>query len=318
MRRRALLLAFLVGGLAVAGTAGLAGSVAAGNDRPSSRTALARAELADAPAPTAFSRARDAFARDHDDRLNVSAALAVALVLTLRRRLVARTRARRPRPPAPARRHPAHPRTTTAARHRPLLTARPVPRRAPPERAPMTQATMARPHVPRRTFPPLPLIALVVVGALLCAAMAYALRDPEVVPRVTVENPSDIGVNVSVHPANDSSRLILADRAADHLGHQPRRARPGRRVDLHVLVRWRRRRHPARVTAKLAADGWRVSVPESVIAATAVGHVRSRVPLSRVREPRATRSSRWARRCSRRGSWRASGAASGCPRSRCS
>ena len=43
----------------------------------------------------------------------------------------------------------------------------------------MTQATMARPHVPRRTFPPLPLIALVIVGALLCAAMAYALRDPD-------------------------------------------------------------------------------------------------------------------------------------------
>ncbi len=83
MRRRALLLAFLVGGLAVAGTAGLAGSVAAGNDRPSNRAALARAELADAPAPTAFSRARDAFARDHDDRFNTSAALAVALVLTL-------------------------------------------------------------------------------------------------------------------------------------------------------------------------------------------------------------------------------------------
>ncbi len=83
MRRRALLLAFLVGGLAVAGTAGLAGSVTAGNDRPSNRAALARAELADAPAPTAFSRARDAFARDHGDRFNTSAALAVALVLTL-------------------------------------------------------------------------------------------------------------------------------------------------------------------------------------------------------------------------------------------
>ena len=83
MRRRALLLAFLVGGLAVAGTAGLAGSVA-GGQRPSVEPRrAARAELADAPAPTAFSRARDAFARDHDDRFNTSAALAVALVLTL-------------------------------------------------------------------------------------------------------------------------------------------------------------------------------------------------------------------------------------------
>ena len=53
MRRRAILLALLVGGLAAAGTVGLAGSVAAGSDHPSSRTALARAELADAPAATA-------------------------------------------------------------------------------------------------------------------------------------------------------------------------------------------------------------------------------------------------------------------------
>jgi len=83
MRRRALLLALLVGGLAAAGTAGLVGSVVTGNDRPSSHTALARADLADAPAPTAFNRARDALARDHSDRLNTSAALAVFLVLTL-------------------------------------------------------------------------------------------------------------------------------------------------------------------------------------------------------------------------------------------
>ena len=71
MRRRALLLAFLVGGLAVAGTAGLAAK-RRGAATTVRRTAprSARAELADAPAPTAFSRARDAFARDHDDRFN--------------------------------------------------------------------------------------------------------------------------------------------------------------------------------------------------------------------------------------------------------
>ena len=83
MRRRALLLALFVGGLAAVGTVGLAGGVTAGTARPSSHPALARAELADAPAPTAFSRARDALARDHRDRLNTSAALAAALVLTL-------------------------------------------------------------------------------------------------------------------------------------------------------------------------------------------------------------------------------------------
>ena len=183
MRRRALLLAFLVGGLARRRhrRSGPEASLRATTVRPNRATALARAELADAPAPTAFSRARDAFARDHDDRFNASAALAVALVLTLAGGWwLARERAARVRQPllVATRRTRAPP---TAARHRPLLTPRPVPRRAPPERAPMTQATMARPHVPRRTFPPLSLIALVVVGALLCAAMAYALRDPDVV-----------------------------------------------------------------------------------------------------------------------------------------
>ena len=129
----------------------------------------------------------------------------------------------------------------------------------------MTQATMARPHVPRRTFPPLPLIALVVVGALLCAAMAYALRDPDVVSRVTVENPSDIGVNVSVHPTNDSSQLILASvpptTSATNLdvldqGDEWIFTFSSGGVEGGTL----------RVSrAKLAADGWRVSVPESVI-----------------------------------------------------
>ncbi len=61
-----------------------------------------------------------------------------------------------------------------------------------------------------RTFPPISVIALVVVGVLLCAAMAYALRDPDVVPSVTVDNPSELDVNVSVHPAGNDGSLILA------------------------------------------------------------------------------------------------------------
>jgi hypothetical protein len=129
----------------------------------------------------------------------------------------------------------------------------------------MTQATMARPHVPRRTFPPVSVIALVIVGALLCALMTFALRDPEVVPRVTVENPSGIDVNVSVRPSTDASRLILATVPPTTTA-----------TNLDVLdqgdewifsfssggveggtVRMSR--------AKLAADGWRVVVPEPVI-----------------------------------------------------
>ena len=47
----------------------------------------------------------------------------------------------------------------------------------------MTQATMARPHAPRRSVPPVSVIILFVVGALLCVGMAFALRDPDVVAR---------------------------------------------------------------------------------------------------------------------------------------
>jgi len=129
----------------------------------------------------------------------------------------------------------------------------------------MTQATMARPQSPRRTFPSLSIIALVVVGALLCAAMAYALRDPEVVPRVTVDNPSALEVNVSVRPANDPSRLLLATvpptTTATNLdvldqGDDWVFSFSSGGIDGGTL----------RVSrAKLAADGWRVVVPDSVI-----------------------------------------------------
>ena len=129
----------------------------------------------------------------------------------------------------------------------------------------MTQATMARPHVPRRTFPPVPLIALIVIGALLCAAMAYALRDPEVVSRVTVDNPSQLEVNVSVRPADAPSRLLLAtvppttsasnldvlDQGDDWIFSFSSGGIEGGTLRLS--------------RAKLAAADWRVTIPESVI-----------------------------------------------------
>jgi len=129
----------------------------------------------------------------------------------------------------------------------------------------MTQATMARPHVPRRTFPPVPLIALVVVGALLCAAMAYALRDPDVVSRVTVRNPGDIAVNVSVRATDDDAQLLLATVPPTTSA-----------TNLDVLDQGDEwifsfssggvQGGTLRVSrAKLAADGWRVAVPESVV-----------------------------------------------------
>jgi hypothetical protein len=124
---------------------------------------------------------------------------------------------------------------------------------------------MARPHVPRRTFPPLPIIALVVVGALLCAAMAHALRDPDVVPRVTVENPSQLDINVSVRSSDDASRLILAtvppttsapnldvlDQGDDWIFSFSSGGVDGGSIRLS--------------RAKLAADDWRVVVPDSVV-----------------------------------------------------
>ena len=129
----------------------------------------------------------------------------------------------------------------------------------------MTQTTMTRPHAPRRTFPPISVIALVVVGVLLCAAMAYALRDPDTVPSVTVDNPSELDVNVSVHPADDDARLILATVPPTSSA-----------TNLDVLDQGDEwiftfssggiEGGTLRVSrAKLAADGWRVSVPESVI-----------------------------------------------------
>jgi hypothetical protein len=129
----------------------------------------------------------------------------------------------------------------------------------------MTQTTMARPHASRRTFPPFSIIALVVVGALLCAAMAYALRDPHTVSRVTVHNPGSFAVNVDVRPADDPGHLILATV-------QPASAA----TNLDVLDQgdeWVFSFSAAGIEggtlrvsrAKLAADGWRVEIPESVI-----------------------------------------------------
>jgi hypothetical protein len=129
----------------------------------------------------------------------------------------------------------------------------------------MTQATMARPHVPRRTLPPLPVIALVVAGALLVVGVAYALRDPDVVARVTVDNPSSLEVNVDVQPSSDGPHLALTvvtpesesttrdvlDQGDDWVFSFSSGGVEG--GTLHVS------------RAKLAADGWRVVVPEDVI-----------------------------------------------------
>src|SRR5947208_3041275 len=125
----------------------------------------------------------------------------------------------------------------------------------------MTQATMARPHAPRRAIPPISVIVLFVVGALLCVAMALALQDPDVVPRVTVENRGPIPINVDVRGATTGSRLVLDAVPA---GSEAANLDVLDQGDTWIFdfssggvdggsVRVSR--------VKLAADGWRVVVP---------------------------------------------------------
>jgi len=83
MRRRAFLLAFIVGGLAGATSAAIGTRVVPWQDFQGGASALARADLADVAAPSAISRARDHLGREHDVRHDVAAALGVALILTL-------------------------------------------------------------------------------------------------------------------------------------------------------------------------------------------------------------------------------------------
>jgi hypothetical protein len=83
MRRRAVLLVVAAGALAAVGGAALSRAAVPGRDAPPSVAALARAELADVPAPSAIAGARDGIGRDHDVRRDVAVALAASLALTL-------------------------------------------------------------------------------------------------------------------------------------------------------------------------------------------------------------------------------------------
>jgi hypothetical protein len=116
VRRRLALLTLLAGALVAAGGAALVSRAAAEHDVVTPATALARAELADVPAPVALTRVRDTLARDHDARRDVAVALGVALVLTLAGGWwLARERT--------ARVHLAHPLATPRTRAPPRLPA---------------------------------------------------------------------------------------------------------------------------------------------------------------------------------------------------
>jgi hypothetical protein len=132
---------------------------------------------------------------------------------------------------------------------------------------------MARPHAPRRSGPPVSVIILFVVGALLCVGMAFALRDPDVVARVTVTNTSTLAVNVDVRGTTSGNRLVLDTVPPG-----------GRTANVDVLEQ---------------GDQW-------IFGFTSGG------------VDGGTVSSRWARRCSPPGCWRASAGVSVSPRSRSS
>jgi hypothetical protein len=83
MRRRTLLLVVLAGGLAAAGGAAFGTGAATGHESPAHVVAQARSDLADIPAPSVLSRARDGAARDHDARRDVAAALGIAFAILL-------------------------------------------------------------------------------------------------------------------------------------------------------------------------------------------------------------------------------------------
>ena len=131
----------------------------------------------------------------------------------------------------------------------------------------MTQATLERPpQAPRRSLPPLSTVLLVAVGALLCVGMTLALADPDVVPRVTVVNDSSIPVNVDVRQTAGGPSLIL-DTVA-----------PQSRASTYDVIdlgnRWIFSFSSSGVEggsyevsrAKLAADGWRIRIPDEVLA----------------------------------------------------
>jgi hypothetical protein len=136
----------------------------------------------------------------------------------------------------------------------------------------MTQATLERPpQAPRRSLPPLSTVLLVVIGAVLCFGMTLALADPDVVPRVTVVNGSSLPVNVDVRQTGGGARLLLDT------------VQPNSRTSTHDVIdqgdRWIFSFSSGGVAggsvevsrAKLAADGWRIRIPDDVVARIQAG-----------------------------------------------
>jgi hypothetical protein len=129
----------------------------------------------------------------------------------------------------------------------------------------MTQATMARPDAPRRTVPPLSLVALVVAGALVCVGMALAVRDPDVVDHVTIDNPSAVEVTVDVRSAPGAARLLLPTISAGNHATSNDVLDQGDEWIFGFSSGGIQGGTLRMSRAMLAADGWRVVVPNAVI-----------------------------------------------------
>ena len=129
----------------------------------------------------------------------------------------------------------------------------------------MTQANMARPDAPRRTLPSLGLVVLIVVTALVCVGMTLALRNPDVVDHVTIDNPGPIAVNVDVRSAPDGERLILPTVAAGTRATSDDVLDQGDNWVFGFSAGGIDGGTVGISRAKLADDGWRLVVPDAVI-----------------------------------------------------
>jgi hypothetical protein len=128
----------------------------------------------------------------------------------------------------------------------------------------MTQTTLARAPSPRRSPVRLTTAVLVVVAALACYGITLALRNPDVVPQVTVVNNASVPLDVDVRADPGGPALILDSVPAgastttldviDQGSTWIFRFSYGG-IDGGTVTRSR---------AELAANGWRLVVPPEV------------------------------------------------------
>jgi hypothetical protein len=123
---------------------------------------------------------------------------------------------------------------------------------------------------PARAGSRAPLIALVVVGAIVALALlrlaAVAMDTPDAVDRVTIVNETDFGVDVDLRSAPDGARLLLG-RALPAADTTRREVLDAGDVWIFSFLRAGVDAGEVRLTRdQLAAADWRVTVPDDVVA----------------------------------------------------